>query len=583
MSGTRGALPKIIDEIPLELITELSTKYTKVIVKVMRRNDRGHIATIYPRVNFETPELVKLEDWCQTMAGGGNYEIDVLDEATGLQRLLRFKFRIEGAPRPPTFLGGPQNVTDQGAPQQAPGGAPMPQRPPGGYAPPPQPWAQGLHPSQQQHYTVPPTGYRPAPGATMASDALAMKQIAKLEAELAKTQARADADRARSEEDRRRLADQAQQAREQATAERHASEMASLRALIEQNNAKPVVEPKGMADMVAAMAPFVPVLTAMVTGKASSGDKALEAQMSGVNALMQATIAQSNKGNGMQEMVATWLPIAMPIITKMMDQRGPEGQAALFQAMAENNLNGVAMMAQLIEAFSGDSEGNTPWWLPMVKETLGGMVGMTEAYISSAGGLPGQQPTPNLAPPSGALAGYSTLEAPAPAQAPQPVVQAVSAEAAPEADAGVEAAEAPQVAGQVSPQFKLMFKLLPVHYQTYEWKAILEGMHAEPPAPADQVAGLLASHLEHLISFNMLPPQLAGIKAEPRATLESLAEMMPVAKSNPQYTVEVLDHVLTFLREDGFVEGVSTPEPEPEDIDVEGEEVAEPDEVAQAS
>ena len=90
----------------------------------------------------------------------------------------------------------------------------------------------------------------------------------------------------------------------------------------------------------------------MITANRDATAKSLEVQQQGLQSLMQATLSQTNKTSDLEKMITTIGPLVMPLISENMKSRGPEAQAGLFQAMAENNLNSVAMMAQLIEAFA---------------------------------------------------------------------------------------------------------------------------------------------------------------------------------------------------------------------------------------
>jgi hypothetical protein len=214
------------------------------------------------------------------------------------------------------------------------------------------------------------------------------------------------------------------------------------------------------------------------------------------------------------------------------------------------------MMAQLIEAFATAGGKEEPWYLPMIKEALGGVVNVAQAYTQGQG-LPGQQalaPTPRgaLTPPG--TTGYTTIDEP---KAATP-------------------ATAARPAQPVKPGLEMLFALLPGEYQTVEWRSILRGLHAEPkPAPAEQIAGMLASHLEHLVTFDMLPPGLTTLREHPRKTLEVLVEKLPVARTHGKYTVEVLDLTMQFLGEDGFLGQPAKEDAAPEAA--EAEESGEPD------
>lgn len=576
-TNTSNALPteapKAVEDIPLAEITELTKTYEEVLIRLCRRNERGQVATVYNGIKIRTEDLVKVDDWVREMAGGGRYRCEVKDPTNPARYAMSpFWFSVEGPPRPPRWLGAPEAPMPTnlaGAPavsnyQPPPNQTYYPQAPqqqPGGYAPPPSPWAQNLPPQERAgyqptpYYAARPLAVQPElpPGATHASDALALRQVADLKAELAQMRAESKAmtERLSAENDRLK-ADLAQKER-QVEAERHNAQLAALNAKLEALSSRPQeVAPKtDLKDYAALAAAVAPVLTAFVSSSSSASAKSLEVQAQGLQNLMQATLSQANKTGDLEKLLTTIGPLIMPLIGDMMKARSPESQAGLFQAMAENNLNSVAMMAQLIEAFASAGGKEEPWYLPMIKEALGGVVQVAQAYTQQPGGLPGQLPAPPT--PSGALASYATLEdRPQVVQAP-PSARDATPKGPPASPK--EAAKAPVPAG-----LEMLFSMLPADYQTPEWRAILRSVHAEPPMAAEQASAMLASHLEHLLNFDMLPPGLTTLRSHPRQTLEALLEKLPVARSNPRYAMEVLDKTMTFLAADGFVDAPEAPQ-----------------------
>jgi hypothetical protein len=408
-----------------------------------------------------------------------------------------------------------------------------------------------------------------APGATTSSDEVALRQVADLKGELATMRAESKAMLEKLNSENTRLREQLAERERAVEAERHRAELSALTARIEamqQAQSRPQPESKSnVTDWAPLAAAVAPVLSAWISSQSSAAAKSLEVQQQGLQSLMQATLGQSNKTSDVEKLITTLGPLVMPLISENMKSRGPEAQAGLFQAMAENNLNSVAMMAQLIEAFASAGGKEEPWYLPMIKEALGGVVQVAQAYTQQPGGLPGQQPIPPR--PSGALAAYSTLDEAAPPQAPQ--------QAAPTAKR-----PAPQQP-KVPQNLEVLFSLLPGEFQTNEWRAILRALHAEPAPPADKVAVMLTSHLEHLVTFDMVPALLSQVREHPRATLEALLEKLPVARSNPSYAKQVLDLTLTYLAEDGFA-GPASGEPVEAEVEAEAHdgEVVEAEAVA---
>lgn len=542
------------EEIPVEAIRELAKTYPEIVVKLSRRNERGQIASVYNGIRFATLDLAEVDAWANANAGGGRYRCEVTDPHDKTKHLISaFYFNVEGPPRPPRFLGrpeapnpmvvgGPGDMSSsyyQGGPPPPSYQQPYAQPAQGGYAPPPTPWAAGLAAPNAGGYTPVPYVARtsPAPGATVASDELAMRQLSKLEGELAqaRSEMRASVDKLAGENDRLR-AEIAQRDRQIET-ERHNAQLAALEARIAAMSDRKAPE-SSVKDYAPVLAAIAPVFQAMMTSRASETSEGLRAQAQVLQTMAAASKPASN--DGMIELFKVVGPMLLPIFTDSMKQRGPEAQAALFQSMAESNLNNVAMMAQLIEAFASAGGGKEePWWLPMVKEALGGVVSVAQAYTQQPGGLPGQRPLPPK--PQGALAGYSTVGngQPAPQHAPAPQQAARPASVA----------SPPKVASHL----ELLFQLLPGDYQSPEWRWILAALHADPPTAADKIAVKLTAHLEHLAGFDMLPPGLETLREHPRPTLEALLERLPITQRDPAYARAVLDQVLAYLAEDGFI------------------------------
>jgi hypothetical protein len=559
-------------EIPWDEIGEISTKYESVLLRIQRRNGRGQLQTLGAAITMETSKLPALEDWLQSFAGGGDYEIEIKDPNNSISILTpRFKAPIAGAARPPRFLGnaedqyavnpfeGQQQQQQQQPPQQrnfqAPQGA----------------WANNLHPQQQQNYGGGRIG-RPAPGATVASDTLAMQQHAEYKAETAKTIAKLEGTVDKLIADNKRTQDSLAREREAARDEKHKSELQRIEQMMQvmmDKRSEPVVAQKanGTIDIIAAMAPFVPVFAAMVTSRESSASKSMEVQSAGLNQLMTATLSQANKPDSTQELLKSLLPLAMPFISQLMEAKSPGAQAQLFNSMVENNLSQVAMMAQLIESFATQGGQEEPWWLPMIRETLGGVVGMTEAYMQGKG-LPGQLPaTPRQLPPGAPAPQMQTMETPpvsgfasygtdgddsqlaeivdVPALPNPAAARARGERATQEVMTGIKPGNG--IEDTLTMQEKVMLSVLPADFQTPEWRGIVVAV--ERQEDVEDVADLCASHIVHLINFNLLPRHLMDVVEDPARALDRVLGVLPVMKANPEYGVDLINGVIDILIE----------------------------------
>lgn len=568
-----------LEEIPWAELQEIAKAHDKAFMRVQRRNARGQLQTLSSSVTLETSQFSTIEDWLQAFAGGGSYEIELRSVISNELLVSRFKVPLEGAVRPPRFLGNPEDnmqyvVNPYGQQQQQENVVSPPFQAPSG------PWANGIHPEQQTTYprSAPMRAQAPAPGATVASDQLAIRQFAEYKAETAKSMAKLEAQVERLLDDNRRKDEALAAERERAREERHRSEMQLIREQLKMMGETPKVEAKGTADMIAALAPFAPVFAAMVTSRESSSSKSLEVQQQGLATLMNATLSQANKPDGTSELLKTFLPLALPFIKDIMEQKGPQAQAQLFNSMVENNLSQVAMMAQLIEAFAsqGDSE---PWWLPMIKETLGGVVGMTEAYMQSKGGLPGQQanmlpantPRPS-APPM--LAG-ATYNADTPAEVvdtsppPNPARAKARAERATQQVAtGTKPGNG--IEDTLTTTERMMLNMVPNTFQTHEWRAIIIALNREKDI--DEVAELVAGHIVHLINFNMLPKEIEDVIEDPARALDRLLAPMPIMQRNADYGIAVMQAVIELLVEyEAVVSPTSLVEDDDDEEDAEEE------------
>jgi hypothetical protein len=306
----------------------------------------------------------------------------------------------------------------------------------------------------------------------------------------------------------------------------------------------------------------------MVTSKETSTSKSLEVQQQGLTTLMNATLSQANKPDSTSEMLKALLPMALPFIQQMMEAKSPAAQAQLFNSMVENNLSQVAMMAQLIEAFATQGGQDDPWWLPMIRETLGGVVGMTEAYMQGKG-LPGQLPaqqaprlsagpTPptmqTMASPPTMGATYGTDEDDSqlaevvedPQALPNPAAARARAErATQEAMTGIKPGNG--IEDTLSVKEKALLSLLPAEFQTPEWRAIIISVERE--TAIEDVSDLCASHIVHLINFNMLPQHLADVVDDPARALDRIMAPLPIMKRNPEYAVDLINAVIDMLIE----------------------------------
>ena len=372
--------------------------------------------------------------------------------------------------------------------------------------------------------------HQPAPGATIASDQALQRQLQDERAQKEKQIAKLEEQNKHLLDRLDRLADELKEERASAREERHRLEMAAMRREMTSIAQKPPT--KSPVESMAAFAPFVPVLVSMIESRASSSTQGLQLQQEGLQSLMTATLQQANKPDATSEMMKTILPLALPFLQNMMEAKSPKAQAELFNSMVENNLNSVAMMAQLIEAFAANGQ-DEPWWLPAIRETLGGVVGLSQAYIQGKG-LPGQPPDANVllnpgsqsVPPQTNAPGatsYGVYEAP-PADAIEAQVGSNGSQPAQSAQpihAPMAGSHARKAVNEVTPLQQVMLDALPPDFATPEWRVIVLRLHQSEDV--EELATLISSHLENCMNFGLLPEQMQDIRTNP---IEALVQCL---------------------------------------------------------
>jgi hypothetical protein len=134
----------------------------------------------------------------------------------------------------------------------------------------------------------------------------------------------------------------------------------------------------------------------------------------------------------------------------------------------------------------------------------------------------------------------------------------------------VAGAPAQAIPSATTTQLGMLELMLPTEYRTPEWKRII-GMLLDTTDP-EKVAPLLAAHIGHLDSFEMLPENLATIFDAPEETLTNLVMPLPAYATNREYCDLVIKLTVHAMVEYGLLEI------EGEGDDEEGDEEGEEDE-----
>lgn len=559
MLGNAAKPPRTLhDGVPIDQLAQRLNELgpdQRFPVRLQRKNDANGQLQSFPRIDRSIPELFDIETHLDQLAGGGLWYVEVRNPASMDQLIVpRFTVYIAGPPRQPRFAG---TVADHAYQASQPG--PVVQ----GF---PSPWAQNLPPAQQQQYhggaSPGPIGQPPptyGPGATIASDRLAMHQNETLRAEIAELRSENRAAKEKYEDRVTQLEKDLLRERETAKEAMHKAEMARLEAKLEAlSTARPEPKSGGTVEIVAALAP---VLGTLFTSRDNASMKSMEIASQNLNNMMSATLAQANKPDQM-------ITVVLPLIKEMMMARrgDPKSEIEFLDRMMQSNLNNVSMMAQLVEAMTG-SDGEKPWWSDVVTNALEGGKSMVAAYMEHIA----EQRRGNAAPamlPSGAglptnLPRRQMAAKPQPHPQPQVAQQQQSAPMPLEystegADDGVlapdqvEPAVAPTPSnGALTGREKVLLGALPADFQTPPWRKIIIALHRE--TPLEQLTDMIVMHLESCIQFEMLPSLLADLQDDPASALGRVIAPLPFAQQQPDKARDLLKLVITALARDGWL------------------------------
>lgn len=572
-NGT-GRMPTVAD-IPIEKIKEAVERgINEVQIRVQRRNHRGQLQTLVTQWRIPTPELVDLEGQLARMAGGGQYRVECMSLVDPLDQVIpAFQINIEGPPRPidtQAAAGAMSQPAPVGLPmqgggsmfnsfsqlphpgvfvgQQSPGPVPLagpvgaapmytaPQGVPGATG-----WAAGLHPLDQHAYLRPALGahgeVQLPPGASLASDQIALKQVADLKAELAEAKAQREAVMAKLEAEReshteevKKIFARIEKSEAEAKDREHKLQLEMMEkrftAQLEKLSAEKSQKRDSIADYAPVMAALAPVLTAMLTSGRDVTAKAAESQAQ----LMQTFITTNaqKKDSSTLETIKVLAPIIAPMALKMMESRGPDAQSKAYEVLADSNMQQMAMMAQFIQTMAA-SQGDQSPWVPFLQQAAGGIMETIGAYMESK--KQAQQQPPRF------IHQGHAQPLPAPRPEAQPQVQGVSysTEEAPTDTTAEAASDAPKPstkpdATQVT-NLIMANPAVPAQYKTNDWAQVIYAVHDLQP-----IKHTVAAYLAQLekISPNF-PPGLTDVAENPAGATRRLLEALPVWRYAPAY------------------------------------------------
>lgn len=547
--------PKALDEIPFEAINELSKSYDSILASIRRRDGRGLLASIYTKLPFKTIELAAIDGWLNEKAGGGKFEVFVMNPNNPAEMLLRFNVPVEGAPRMPARLDMPDGTPYAPPPQSA---APPWQQPdPHHDAPWGSPAAAGAYPAPGQPYTQQPypgpgpqpyaprprpepREERPAPGARFSSDQVALQQLAARDAEVARLQRLLEEQARNAANEQLRLRNEAERAKEDARERAHKAEMDALRAEIragrgEERGGKGL-DLNGVAAVVAAVVP-------LLAGPRESQTELAKLQMQQQTTLLAQLAAP--KKSGAEELLEKYLPIVLPMLKDAITggKNSSEREMNLIATLAEQQMANLMGMAQIIQELG---PGDDHPIAGVIKQGIEGAMAIGQAYIAErqAEAQQAQQRQRQIPAQAVHVEDRRVQQQPqqrAPAQAPQqqPAAQAQPARPAP-------SVQQPESAHP-------MLALLPPAFQTVEWRAIVTELLKTPPPDVESMATIIGHHVQHLVVFNIVPPELANVLKDPHGTLGAVLQFLPVNATNPAYVQQLLARTVELLTQAGLI------------------------------
>lgn len=507
-------------EPPLDKLEELAERYPELYVVVRRQNTRSGRFQAIGMYKIDAKEMCdgRFEQRLKDSYGGGHYLVNVRDPQNTTVQLIEkgYYTDIEG---PELHVSPGVQIAGRGNPGPGrmvgvpPGmGMPMMEPPthmPGfvGYGDPANgPPQQGIDPSQFM-------SQRP--------DEIAMHWNARLESALAEAKRESaeqlkELQRELKEERQARAKAEKERADREAQHEREMlrAELDNLKRARDVAPARPPIDIGALAGLAGA---FVPVLTAMISTKATQADTALKLQQENTrtqfDGLKEIVKAQSERAGGADKLFDTVVkvaPILMPIFKLMIEERSPSKQAEAITAVTESSLSTLSMVANVMGQFA--EQQPEAWWAPLAKQLIGGVQEMAQTMA-----LQSQQRRPAVTAPQ------------------QPRAVAGNGHASP-------AAIAETIANDIvnAPD-------VPQEFKTQRWRELFAMIH-NPTLDPGNVARAIGQHIDHLAEKQpeLLPQMFKRFHDEspnnksPREYLSELLTALPI-RDNQQWVGAILD------------------------------------------
>jgi hypothetical protein len=509
MTSHPGPVARALADIPLDQIKAVMEIHPEVKLIIKRSNTAKGTWASLPSFTMATAEVGMIEDWFRENHGGGRYRVSCRNPQNELEEVITpFYVEIAGAPKP---LESTRTRAPFGPPQMHPSQ----------YMPRPgMPW--GAVPYVRDQGKDDKDGLDPSMFMSQTPDAIAMEQVRELRQEL--REMRTVREREQREHEQRLEQERVERAKiekeQQKVQHQHEKEMMELRMqLIGEKSA-----PKGsQIDWVPLVVGLVPVFKALVDSGKERQALTLNAQQESAKLQtqgLQTMIATLDKGKNKDDGLKDLLTLGMPLILKMMDEKSPGAVTKLISAMADNQLQTISMVSQLMQQMSPDNENP---WMDVARKAIEGVQSVAEQMVEV------QQVKQTNGNGGGRGRGRPAITPGRSAEAP------LSEHSPPKAFADALFA-APN---------------LPKELRTSEWYDLFAMLH-DVSADPKETALAVSAHLEALADANQLPSVFAGVLDDdgrpPSATLRPFLQQLPLAQLSParlEQICKAFDNVLT--------------------------------------
>lgn len=254
------------------------------------------------------------------------------------------------------------------------------------------------------------------------------------------------------------------------------------------------------------------------------------------------------KPSGLGELtplIAALAPVAAPMLQQWMANNDPEKLDEAKHNQDQRNLMFMKFMFDMMQAQMGGGEEPEPFWFRFLKELAPQLMGLGKVAMLEASRNGGALPP-------GPPRRQDPLPPPSPGQTqvlnPQDVPPAPVVAPPPTTSYALDVSGTVQRYAEINPEAAQMLGLILSElaktpgaqgFLTPEWAAILFHIHAK--GEPEEVANLIADHLEHSRLFALIPPPISNIFADPKAALMGIIPALPIWMFDQPYAEKVVE------------------------------------------